>query len=182
MATKVCGSCKQELPTDHFHVRNASVDGLCSKCKTCSAIYLKKYREKNLESLNAKKRAYAQEHRAEAAERHKKWRHENKEHYNKKQAEWARNHPEWKRCLTRKRYALLKNSSGSHSADQIQRIYARQNNQCNYCGKGLEKGHVDHIIPITRGGTNYAANLQILCVSCNTSKSNKMPWEYFGWV
>lgn len=33
---------------------------------------------------------------------------------------------------------------------------------------------IDHIIPISKGGTNEYSNLQILCMDCNRKKSNKI--------
>lgn len=42
---------------------------------------------------------------------------------------------------------------------------------CVLCGK--PSNTIDHIIPISRGGTNALDNLQPMCVSCNSKKSNK---------
>lgn len=45
----------------------------------------------------------------------------------------------------------------------------KYNNKCAKCGsdKNLQ---IDHIVPITLGGTNEVYNLQILCKRCNVSK------------
>jgi hypothetical protein len=182
MATKVCGSCKQTLPTDLFHIRKKSVDGLCSKCKSCQSSYFKKYRESNKEILAAKVKKYVIANREIVNKRWNDWRNRNKEKVNTYVAEWWKNHQQLKQHHVRKRAALKRGAYGSHTPEQIKEIFARQKGLCNYCYVPLSKYHIDHIIPLSREGTNCAANLQILCVSCNTSKGNKMPWEYFGWA
>ena len=57
------------------------------------------------------------------------------------------------------------------------KIKIRDNYTCQICGKYMpdEGGlHVDHIIPVSKGGKTVASNLQILCSKCNGSKSNKV--------
>lgn len=48
-------------------------------------------------------------------------------------------------------------------------VLTRDGYQCVCCGEkdGL---HIDHIVPISRGGTNAFTNLQTLCGPCNSSK------------
>lgn len=46
--------------------------------------------------------------------------------------------------------------------------------KCEFCGSD-EKLSIDHIKPISKGGTNDRENLQCLCLPCNLQKSNK--WE-----
>lgn len=55
-------------------------------------------------------------------------------------------------------------------------ILKRDNGQCVLCGSKASKGaslEVDHIIPVSRGGTNTEENLRILCDVCNRGRSNR---------
>lgn len=51
--------------------------------------------------------------------------------------------------------------------------------RCYLCGKFIKRGyrHVDHIIPLSKGGAHRPANLAVACVTCNQKKHNKMPGE-----
>ena len=60
-----------------------------------------------------------------------------------------------------------------------QRVYDKYNGRCAYCGIGLIEGftdcrnevfHVDHIIPISKGGSNKLINLNPSCAFCNLLK------------
>jgi hypothetical protein len=56
------------------------------------------------------------------------------------------------------------------------KILRRDNFRCVFCGRGVNDGvklHVDHIIPVSKGGTSHADNLQTLCEECNLGKSNR---------
>ena len=55
-------------------------------------------------------------------------------------------------------------------------IMLRDNYTCQICGKYMpdEVGlHIDHIIPVSKGGKTIASNLQVLCSKCNGKKSNR---------
>lgn len=48
-----------------------------------------------------------------------------------------------------------------------------QGNCCLACGS-TENLRRDHVIPVTKGGTNDISNIQLLCDPCNTSKGNRI--------
>ena len=52
------------------------------------------------------------------------------------------------------------------------RIFKRDNFTCTYCGSQSPDVvlHVDHILPVSRGGTNKEDNLVTACDSCNLGK------------
>jgi len=51
--------------------------------------------------------------------------------------------------------------------------------RCYLCGKLIPKGHrhVDHIMPLSKGGKHKPSNLAVACDTCNLSKYNKLPNE-----
>lgn len=53
---------------------------------------------------------------------------------------------------------------------------------CRYCGSPTLRGerHVDHKIPLTRGGQHRAANLVITCAHCNLSKGARTDVEFLA--
>lgn len=58
-----------------------------------------------------------------------------------------------------------------------EQIKRRDNYTCQLCGKYMpdEVGlHIDHIIPISKGGKSVPSNLQVLCSKCNGKKSNRL--------
>lgn len=50
------------------------------------------------------------------------------------------------------------------------RMVESQNSMCAVCARTDRPLTIDHIVPISRGGTNELENLQLLCRPCNTSK------------
>lgn len=92
---------------------------------------------------------------------------------------WKKANPEVVAADGRTRRARLRGSEGSHTAGEVEEIHKRQKYKCAECGVSTkEKKHVDHIMPIALGGSNWASNLQILCPFCNDSKGAKHPIDW----
>lgn len=66
-------------------------------------------------------------------------------------------------------------------------ILDKSNGKCCRCGKSLNIGDgftVEHVIPISKGGTNEPRNIVALCDKCNSEKGNNivLPYLYFKYL
>jgi HNH endonuclease len=52
-------------------------------------------------------------------------------------------------------------------------VSARDHGRCRQCGS-TQQLHFDHVIPISRGGANTVANIQLLCGACNRAKGARL--------
>lgn len=67
-----------------------------------------------------------------------------------------------------------------YSEEQRKEIYKKSGGCCQLCGRkiSLTEMTVDHIIPISKGGSNDMDNTQATCFSCNQFKANIFPAEF----
>src|SRR3954469_12137759 len=56
-------------------------------------------------------------------------------------------------------------------------IFARDNNQCQYCGRKFPTAELslDHVVPRSQGGQSPWKNTVCACVSCNVRKGGRTP-------
>lgn len=54
-------------------------------------------------------------------------------------------------------------------------VFERDGRACRACGI-TDNLHIDHVVPISRGGLTVMENLAVLCGSCNASKG-ALPWD-----
>lgn len=80
----------------------------------------------------------------------------------------------------KKRHYKIK-AGGDLPMTYIKELKRVQNNKCFYCEKSLlqnGKTHIEHLIPISRGGTNHWQNIVISCQSCNNQKKTLTLLEF----
>ena len=53
---------------------------------------------------------------------------------------------------------------------------------CAYCDHKSDVLHIDHVLPISKGGLHSRNNILPACPACNLTKSNKLPEEWFNKV
>lgn len=201
---KRCSKCLQEYPeTTEFFYKTKY--GLNSQCIACRKAYLRdyykahseeikshaaewakgnhdkrlaiqrRYRESNRDLLRDKSRQYMRLNwrrlapdRETLRRRHKAWRDKNPGKYS--------HYSPGRNSIRR---ARLRGASGQYSAaDVIQKLFD-QDGKCFWCGVDLDGNfHVDHVIPLSRGGSNGPENIAMTCPSCNLSKGSKTPDEF----
>jgi 5-methylcytosine-specific restriction endonuclease McrA len=77
------------------------------------------------------------------------------------------------------RRARIRGAAGSCSVEQLQARIDYYGGLCSYC-KVSPFEHVDHAIPVARGGTNWPSNLRPACSDCNLRKWTKTAMEFLA--
>lgn len=172
---KTCVSCKRELDLSSFNKRKNSKDGYRNQCKECRRIQLNEWRYKNPEKYReSNKKFYFKNTKRFAA-----WRKKNREdNRDREKARYQKYHQEHKdqakNRLNKRRSLMQQNGVFVVLEKEILKLYR---SECACCGS-RENITMDHIIPISRGGTHGIGNLQPLCLTCNLSKSTKFMTEW----
>ncbi len=81
----------------------------------------------------------------------------------------------WSRVTAARRKARMAGASGTFTREQWLGRLAVYLNRCAYCTKCLNTttATMDHVIPVSKGGSNWPSNIVPACGSCNFSKSAK---------
>lgn len=114
---------------------------------------------------------YYQDNREKLLEYQVNWRQENKEQF---------------KGYMRTAYLRRKEADGITTSEQWQAIidFYCPDNKCLACGKTFnsevieDKLTQDHVIPVSKGGSNWPENMQPICYSCNCSKSDVHETDY----
>lgn len=132
--------------------------------------------ERNRERKRMTRQAHYQRNRERQLMLSSLWYRRNKERKRMTDAEWRRSNPALARGIRERRWAREKSAPGSYTAADIAALLKMQRSRCAGCGRHIgRRYHVDHIVPLALGGSNYPENLQLLCPSCNTAKGAKHP-------
>ncbi len=179
--TKYCHTCGRLLPnTTEFFYGSASRAALSSKCIDCDREYKRQHYAANLEMFRAIKRRDWPKYREAQREYRARVKAEKPEHvallYRLKH---DRAHPA-ALIRRRNRRALYRGSEGRHTRADIHWLTEHQCYRCYFCEAPLMAGdtHVDHLVPLSRGGSNWPDNLAITCGSCNERKHTDTADEF----
>lgn len=139
----------------------------------------KAWREANPEKSKASNRAWADANPEAKRAYCKAYRASNLERCRAREKDWRTANHSRVLANNRNREALQKNACGNHSAEDVEAILKAQRHKCAMCRASVKKSrHVDHIMPLSKGGSNWPSNLQALCPNCNVRKQDKDPIDF----
>lgn len=206
---KVCSHCKRELEFSYFCNDKTQKDGLSNRCRECRSVdnrkyeqahkedrylYKKQYREENRDRLLAYNTIYEQEHAENITIQQKLYRESHRSERIEATKRWRQNNPDklmaynqsarvktMKKSYRNKRRALALNTGGSYTDEDVKALLEFFDNKCAYTGEPLEAHfHLDHIVPLIKGGTNYIWNLVPSNPTANLSKGKKVMETWFA--
>jgi 5-methylcytosine-specific restriction endonuclease McrA len=189
-----CNVCDQEKKLPYYELRRWKI------CRECYNAKRRKYREDNRDKVREQKRRYYRENRKQKKESDRKYYLANREKILERNRQYQRshrfsinenkvcyrkdneNHKELHRKYAHERRARKRNvesESWTHSE-----IAVKGSGVCPYCGKEIgllydsKIMHIDHIIPLSREGSDLKENLEPICCECNIKKGSKTKEEY----
>lgn len=94
---------------------------------------------------------------------------------------WQSSNPVKRLISQNRRRARQRSVGGEFTEEDVSRLLIAQSGRCNWCGQCLDEHfHVDHIIPMIKGGRNDAMNICLACPPCNTRKGAKLPSQFMA--
>lgn len=188
---KTCSQCKLDLSLDCF---SPNGNRLRSNCKKCQAkkrkIFVSKNKDKvlkqnhlsyenNKDTILDKKKIYHIKNRDVILDNHKDYYLVNKETILAKVMAYRKKHPEVYRASNSKRRAQKRAAICNVSSEEIRMLKEEYNYCCAYCSSQTNENnplHIDHMIPLSKGGQHIIENLLPACRDCNLKKFN-MGWD-----
>lgn len=186
---KDCKTCGETKPLDQFSPVTRGRLGRASDCKRCAADKKAAYRAANPERIRAANQkhyaANAERMRADKraynvtnADRRAAYMHRYRADNPTAHRDWARANPDKVAAQRHRRRArIAKNGFETYSLTDV---YEESDYRCAYCSGPIE--HLDHIIPVAKGGADTRTNVIGACALCNQTKSDMDPEEWIGRV
>lgn len=194
---KACSRCSVVKPPSGFTPHALARDGLRTRCKACEADLARERRSANREKYREADRLRRIANPDKFQTRDADYRSRNPDARKKAQWEWRERYPErqsdasrrWREANPHKvadknsRYrALLVNSSVG--VVDLEQLWGDDGGACQLCGDAIDIARtfpdplsksVDHIVPLSKGGTHEQSNLQWTHLVCNQRKGATVP-------
>lgn len=202
---KHCSKCGVLKPLSEFHKNKNFPDGHQYKCKECARQTAREHHRANREKHLEQMKEYAAKHKEELTEWRKNNREKlnqiNSRYYYKHRSRLAKERKDRYRQSADYRIAKVaaaskyrktprgkcvlatqsarRRSGDGYSPEDVRDQYKHQKGKCYWCKKKVGQNyHVDHVVPLAKGGDNDKWNIVISCPECNLSKRDKLPHEW----
>lgn len=189
---KTCGRCGVEQPLAAFNRDKARKDGHHTYCRGCNASRFRERRlrdgdlvraqdrerhERHREARNAAARDYNRLHARENADQAREWRERNQEYCHAELRRYARENPDLVAALHARKRARRRTQMVEFVSPLV--VLERDDGVCGICGGDVDPfdWHLDHIVPLSRGGEHSYANTQPSHPACNLRKHTQLQEE-----
>lgn len=136
------------------------------KVRAQSALYALRHPDKLKE--RSLRRVYTDAQRARNAAKYAA----NRESEIAKVLAWKKRNPAIVNANNARRRARRKNAEGAFTNEEWFSLCAKYDGKCLRCGE-VKPMSIDHVMPLSLGGSNYISNIQPLCKSCNSWKHDR---------
>lgn len=174
------GSCKQCAKVNCREWRRANPEKVAAMNRSWREANPDQYREiyrnywqANPDKKREKDRRWRRANPDKRAETERRWRRANPEKTSEHRRRWKKANPDSVKAHKHLRRARLAGSGGSYSSFEWEELCRQYDYRCVCCGK-RKKLTVDHVVPISKGGSSDISNIQPLCKRCNFSKGTKI--------
>lgn len=170
---KKCTECGAYLDIALFRKDKYKKDGHSYKCKSCLSKKDKKYYSENCEH----KKYIVKQYMKKTGEYYR-YKPYNSKYYSSEQSKLKKRARD-----LRRRIRIRTNGSGHNYVDHktISMVLEKYEGKCAYCKVYCKNSyHIDHKLPVSRGGDNSFNNLALSCPRCNLSKGTKTDYEFSG--
>jgi len=147
--------------------------------------YRKKRRTAEREWRKAHKKQQQAYHREYRLKNHEavsasvsRWRTENIDKVRDYKRKWYYNNPHKVKAAKSRRRAHKAAVPNNFTSDDWLEVLDKQDYKCKYCGAPFSDElppEVDHVHPLSKGGSHTIGNIVAACRPCNASKSDKLP-------
>ncbi|RUU23681.1 hypothetical protein EOD10_04405 [Mesorhizobium sp. M7A.T.Ca.TU.009.01.3.2] len=142
--------------------------------------YKKQWREANIDRVLERNALHYHANKDRYRQNGNKWRAKNRDKHIAGADASRKRHLDRYRVHAAKRRAMKQNAPGTFTREDIKAQLIAQNGRCYWCSEAFvgDNHTIDHLTPLSRGGSNYPSNLVCACRSCNSQKGPKTPDEY----
>lgn len=176
--SKCCSSCGRWKPLDQFGADKRAHGGRRSQCKKCRSGLAKQWYEENHTIQLERHREYCRNNVEHVRETDRRRYYRDKP----KRVELA------KASCAKRRMRIDK--AGFDKGITTLALRDRDGDRCCYCGVRMtfklsrayipNKATVEHVLPLSRGGSHTWSNVALACWQCNLSKNCKTNDEWRG--
>jgi 5-methylcytosine-specific restriction endonuclease McrA len=191
---RVCRGCDRPKAWAEFDRHPNGVNGRDSQCKACRnavrAVYLASphgkqirarlsagYRRRHPDRVKAQVASWIAANPTYERDRSKRRYAANPRAVLAATRRWMARNPHRVDAANRKRRAALKGAipaAGGVTAEQWSEVLATYEGRCAYCFGETPKPHMDHVVPLDKGGLHIKANVAPACAWCNLSKGARL--------